>query len=125
MAAKLASNVVRNVGDPRCPACGNNFEIRKMIEIQLRCPSCFLTATIYVDEGASSIFDKQRQVEKPVAVYKENLGQRRDHIKIEPVKINERKKQESQRKPKRIEEPPPSRKVGLQRVQERRKSRGV
>jgi hypothetical protein len=70
-----------------------------------------------VDEGASSIFDRQRQVKKPVVA---DLPKGSD---LRWTKDNERKKQESQRKPKRTEERKTSRKLGLQGLQKRRQSR--
>lgn len=66
---KIAEKLVGNLNNKfDCPVCSYPFELAPMVKFQLRCSKCLLRLTVYVDEGASRIFDKQRQVEKPVAV---------------------------------------------------------
>lgn len=127
---KIAQRVAANVSVSfTCPKCDAEFEESKMVSFQLRCPACLLRITFYVDEGASSVFDKQRQVEKPVAV-RPVTNRELEELQQSAVPrlrwskdLEQRKKQESQRKPKRTQKQKASRKLGLQSLKERRKSR--
>lgn len=113
-----------------CPVCFSIFEIKKSVEFQLVCPTCLLRVTIYVDEGAARVFDKQRQVEKPVVAKDESILRKRP--KLESMdkdvfkKLRERnasQKQESQRFEERTTKQKTSRTLGIQGLQKRRKSR--
>lgn len=64
---KYAERLAKSV-NLDCPNCTAKLEVTSFVRFQLKCPSCLLRMTIYVDEGAARVFDRQRQVEKPVAV---------------------------------------------------------
>lgn len=107
-----------------CPHCENKLEASTMVPIQAKCPHCLLKITLYIDEGASRIFDKQRQVEKPVAVTKAAPANEAKKWRDKAVK-NAGKKQKSKRVEKRVEEQKVARKLGIRSVEERRQSRSV